>query len=53
MFGTLSTEIGRQLRKRGVSERGVLADFVVWRKAKREAGKNSEAKLRRATGRGR
>jgi hypothetical protein len=35
MFGILSAEIGRQLRKRGVSEPEVLADFTAWRRAKR------------------
>jgi hypothetical protein len=53
MFGILSTEIGRQLRKRGVSEEEVLEDFAAWRQAKREAGQKSEGKPRRATGRGR
>jgi len=32
----LSTEIGRRLRKRRVSEDEVLADFAAWRHAKRQ-----------------
>lgn len=51
MFGILSAEIGRQLRKRGVSEEEVLADFAAWRKAKRQARQKSEGKPRSAIGR--
>ncbi len=57
MFGILSAEIGRQLRKRGVSEEEVLADFASWRSAKRTAVRKTELqtgkKPSRATGRGR
>jgi hypothetical protein len=35
-FLDLSAKIGRQLRKRGVSEGEVLADFAAWRQAKRQ-----------------
>jgi hypothetical protein len=45
MFGILSSEIARQIRKRGLSEEEILADFASWRKAKR--------KTTRAVGRGR
>lgn len=38
MFGILSAEIGRQVRKRGLSEDAILADFAAWRQAKRKAG---------------
>jgi hypothetical protein len=37
-FLDLSAEIGRQLRKRGMSEEEVLADFAAWRQAKRQMG---------------
>ena len=37
-----SAEIGRQLRRRGLSEEEVLADFAAWRKAKRQASDSSE-----------
>lgn len=57
MFGILSAEIGRQLRKRGASEDEVLEDFAAWRQAKRAAVRNAELpaakRPRRATGRGR
>lgn len=45
MFGILSAEVGRQVRKAGLSEDEVLADFDVWRKTRR--------KKRNETGRGR
>jgi hypothetical protein len=52
----LGGEIGRQLRKRGVSEEEVLADFAAWRLAKRAAVRKSERqagkKPRRTTSRG-
>jgi len=57
MFGILSSEIGRQLRKRGVSESEVLEDFAAWRQAKHAASRKSESlaakRPRNATGRGR
>jgi len=57
MFGILSAEIGRQFRKRGVSEEEVLADFAAWRNTKRAAVRKTELfaakKSSRATGRGR
>jgi hypothetical protein len=57
MFGILSAEIGRQLRKRGVSEDEVLADFATWRQAKRATVGKTELfaakRQRRATGSGR
>lgn len=57
MFGILSAEIERQLRRRGVSEEEVLADFAAWRQAKRAPLPKSELpagkKSSRATGRGR
>jgi phage-related minor tail protein len=37
-----SAEIGRQLRRRGLSEEEVLADFAAWRQAKREAGRPAD-----------
>jgi hypothetical protein len=53
MFGILSAEVARQIRRRGLSEGEILADFASWRKAKRETTRKSERKTRRATGRGR
>jgi hypothetical protein len=53
MFGILSAEIGRQIRRRGLSEEEILADFASWRKAKRETARKSQRKTSRATGRGR
>lgn len=37
LFSLLSTEIGRQLRKKGTSEQRLLSDFERWRKKRREA----------------
>jgi len=45
MFAILSAEVGRQVRKAGLSEDEVLADFESWRKARR--------KTRREAGSGR
>jgi hypothetical protein len=45
MFGILSAEVGRQIRKAGIAEDAVLADFAAWRKTRR--------KTRREAGRGR
>jgi hypothetical protein len=45
MFGILSTEIARQIRKRSLNEEDILADFESWRQSKR--------KTRRETRRGR
>lgn len=42
IFRILSAEIGRQLRRRGVSEEEVLADFAAWRKAKRQTSHSPE-----------
>ncbi len=49
MFGILSAEVARQVRRRGMSEDEILADFASWRKMKRQAS----GKTRRETGRGR
>jgi hypothetical protein len=49
MFAVLSAEIARQVRKRGLTEEDVLADFAEWRKAKRQSGR----KTNREAGRGR
>ena len=35
LFSMLASEISRQLKKKRVTERGVLQDFEHWRKAKR------------------
>ena len=36
MFGVLSEEIARQIRKRSLSEEETLTDFELWRKKRRE-----------------
>ena len=48
LFATLSSEIARQLRTRGVKTDEVLADFESWRKSKRGMGerKTGERKMR-------
>ncbi len=35
LFSMLASEISRQLKKKGITEREVLQDFEQWRKAKR------------------
>ncbi len=37
MIALLGSQISRQLKRRGVTEEEVLADFDAWRKTKREA----------------
>jgi hypothetical protein len=39
MFALLSAEIARQIKKRGINEADVQADFNGWRKSKRETGR--------------
>jgi len=51
MFGILSTEVARQIRRRGLSEEAILADFASWRKAKREAARKTQRKPRGEVGR--
>ncbi len=41
MFGVLSSEIARQIRKRRLSEDEILADFASWRKAKRKTSREA------------
>ena len=36
MFGMLSGAVARQIKKRGLSEEEILADFERWRKERRE-----------------
>ena len=36
LFAMLSTEIARQIKKRGLSEEEVMADFESWKKGRRE-----------------
>ena len=36
LFAALSSEVARQLQKRGVKEEEIVADFQAWRKRKRE-----------------
>jgi len=35
LFAMLTSEIGRQLKRKGIREKQVLADFERWRKARR------------------
>jgi hypothetical protein len=37
LFPVLSSEIARQLSKRGLKEKDIVAEFQSWRKRKREA----------------
>jgi hypothetical protein len=37
LFAILSAEVARQIKKRGLSEKDVLADFQSWRRNRREA----------------
>ena len=39
LFGVLSSEIARQIRKRGLKEEEIAADFQSWRRSKRETGR--------------
>ena len=39
LFSMLSLEIGRQLKKKRVTEAEALRDFSKWRKARRETGR--------------
>ena len=36
LFRVVSTELGRQIRKRGLTEEEILADFESWRDSRRE-----------------
>ncbi len=36
LFSVLSAEVSRQVKKRGLTEEGVLEDFDSWRKVRRE-----------------
>ena len=36
MFSMLSGAVARQIKKRGLTEEGILADFERWRKERRE-----------------
>jgi hypothetical protein len=36
LFSVLSTEVSRQIKKRGLTEEEVLTDFESWRKQRRE-----------------
>ncbi len=47
MFGILSAEVARQIRRRGLSENESLAEFASWRKAKRQAAGKTGREARR------
>ena len=39
LFAVLSSEVARQIKKRGVKEEEIVAHFQSWRKRKRETGR--------------
>jgi hypothetical protein len=39
LFAMLTTEVGRQLKRKRVTEKAVLQDFERWRKERREPGR--------------
>ena len=39
LFSVLSAEVGRQIKKRGLTEEDILDDFQSWRKSRRETGR--------------
>jgi hypothetical protein len=39
LFTVLSSEIARQVRRKGLREREIVANFSAWRASKREAGR--------------
>ncbi len=39
LFAALTSEIVRQLQRRGLKEEDIVADFQSWRKRKRETGR--------------
>ena len=39
MFSVLTAEVRRQIKKRGLGEEKVVADFQSWRKNRRETGR--------------
>jgi len=39
LFSVLSAEVRRQIKKRGLAEEEVVADFESWRKGRRETGR--------------
>ena len=39
LFSVLSAEVRRQIKKRGLAEEEVVADFESWRKDRRETGR--------------
>ncbi len=39
LFSVLASEVRRQIKKRGLREEEVVADFESWRKSRRETGR--------------
>jgi hypothetical protein len=39
LFPVLSSELARQLKRRGIKEEEIISDFRSWRKNKRETGR--------------
>jgi hypothetical protein len=37
LFETLSAEVARQIKKRGLKQEAILSDFDSWRRGRREA----------------
>jgi hypothetical protein len=50
IFGILSGEVARQVRKRGLREDEILEDFASWRKAKRKTARQPGRKTSREAG---
>jgi hypothetical protein len=46
MFSILSDEVARQIRKRGLNEEEILADFGEWRKARRSSKRKTSHETR-------
>ena len=46
LFATLSSEIARQLRRRGLKEDEIVSDFESWRKSEREKSKRETRRRR-------
>ncbi len=47
MFGILSAEVARQVRRSGSSEDEILADFASWRKARHQPARKTSRETRR------
>ena len=46
LFAALSSDVARQLRKRGLKEDDIVSDFETWRKSAREKSKRETRRRR-------